>query len=71
MTIFFVFFQFLKNEGLTTGILEYLQAEIETRLRVEIVPDFWKYFLTSSQQVLNDTEKAEVFQKVRENKLYQ
>ena len=52
---------FLKSEQLCKGILDYLQAEVELRLRASVVPAFWEYF---SQSNSNDVEKAEIFQKV-------
>ena len=35
---------FLAEEDLTMGILDYLQAEVEFRLRNDVVPAFWAHF---------------------------
>ncbi len=56
--------ELLKSEKICGGILEYLQAEVEQRLRVAIVPAFWEYFSQSNSHNLSDTEKADIFQKV-------
>jgi hypothetical protein len=56
--------EFLKSEQLCQGILDYLQAEVELRLRASVVPAFWEYFSQSSLQNSNEVEKAQIFQKV-------
>ena len=33
-----------KDENLCEGVLEYLQAEVEQRLRINVAPMFWKHF---------------------------
>ena len=35
---------YLKDENLCEGVLEYLQAEVEQRLRINVAPMFWKHF---------------------------
>ena len=54
--------QFLKSEHLAQGILEYLQAEVELRLRRDVVPAFWNHF--EKTENLSEVEKAAIFQKV-------
>ena len=56
--------ELLQAEQLCEGTLQYLLEEVEFRLRVSVVPAFWKYFSLTSSQTLSDVEKAEIFQKV-------
>jgi hypothetical protein len=43
--------EYLTSQNLYVGVLEYLQAEVEKRLRISVAPYFWKHF---HQQYLSD-----------------
>ena len=52
---------YLKDDKLYEGVLGYLQAEVEQRLRINVAPAFWRHF-----QNINDheeeNESATIFQ---------
>lgn len=54
--------EFVKKGGLTNGVLEYVQAELEKRLRTDVVPSFWHHFelqtsVQTEQQQTSPIEK--------------
>jgi hypothetical protein len=54
----------LKSEQLCRKILEFLQAEVEFRLREFVVPPFWNYFSNPELQNATDNVKAKIFHEV-------
>ena len=42
---------YLISQNLYIGVLDYLQAEVEKRLRVNVAPSFWRHF---HQKYLSD-----------------
>ena len=54
--------EFLKNEGLIEGILDYLQAEVEQRLRVDVAPSFWRHFKHGIKETDDEDELSNKFQ---------
>ena len=52
---------FLKEEDLLEGVLEYLHAEVEQRLRMSVAPSFWRHF-QNLQKNEDETEMAARFQ---------
>ena len=49
---------FLISENLHVGVLEYLQAEVEKRLRVEVAPAFWNHF--KRQRLSKESEENDL-----------
>ena len=45
---------YLISQNLYIGVLDYLQAEVEKRLRVNVAPCFWKHF--HQKYLSDDTE---------------
>lgn len=48
--------EYLTSQNLYVGVLEYLQAEVEKRLRISVAPYFWKHF--HQQYLSDDTETS-------------
>ena len=48
--------EYLTSQNLYVGVLEYLQAEVEKRLRINVAPYFWKHF--HQQYLSDDTETS-------------
>ena len=53
--------QFLIKENLHIGILEYLQAEVEKRLRIDVAPVFWNHF--KDQKVSENSDENDLANK--------
>lgn len=53
--------EYLLKEGLVQGILQYLQSEVEKRLRIHVAPAFWKHFM-KDQPCQDEEESANLFQ---------
>ena len=48
--------EYMTSQNLYVGVLEYLQAEVEKRLRISVAPYFWKHF--HQQYLLDDVETS-------------
>lgn len=55
------FLQFLERHELLAEVADFLQAEIEARLRLEVVPEFWKFFDQPDDDQIRVSEKANLF----------
>ncbi len=57
--------QFLEKNGILKEVVEFLQAEFEARLRLEVVPEFWKVFDQPGDDQMKVVEKANLFCEVK------